>query len=481
MAEKTPAEWLPILAKRMDADMPRVRLLKRYVDGDAPLPLGGANTRASWQRFQKESRTNWGLLIVEAAADRLVPNGITVGGSPDSKEATVAQRIWLTNRMDSVFKEWVRHGLTYRRAFLTVWRDEATGRAVITADSPETMYVTTDPLQPWRVRAALRVWRDEDAEKDYALVWTEGWRQKFSRSIYVTPESKRLVRRISGDWEPEKGAVETDQAPPVVIYNNPGGVGEFETHLDVINRINRGVLHRLVIEAMQSYRQRALHSKDGATRLPEKDPEGKDIDWARIFEPAPGAMWELPPGIDIWEAQPTDTRPLLDGSTADIRHLASSTRTPLPMLMPDNANQSAKGATSADAGHLSKCADRLAEARVGAAAVLVEALKIEDVALEATNALEVTFEPVEMVSVPEKFAAAAQARAAGLPTKTIARKILGWSPAELSQLDVDLSDEMLFAATIAAVSNPPQQQPAAAEVRPPKPPKPQQNDSSPAA
>ncbi|PKQ59730.1 hypothetical protein B5566_02490 [Mycobacterium sp. MHSD3] len=468
----------------MDADMPRIRLLKRYVDGDAPLPLGGANTRASWQRFQKESRTNWGLLIIEASADRLVPNGITVGGSPDSKEAVVAQRIWRTNRMDSVFKEWVRYGLTFRRGFMTVWKDEKTERAVIAADSPETMYVATDPLQPWRVRAALRVWRDEDAEKDYALVWTNGRRQKFSRSIYVTPESKRLVRRISGDWKPEQDAVETGQAPPVVVYNNPGGVGEFETHLDVINRINRGVLHRLVIEAMQSYRQRALRAKDGDTRLPDKDPEGKDIDWGKIFEPAPGAMWELPPGIDIWEAQPTDTRPLLDGSTSDIRHLASSTRTPLPMLMPDNANQSAKGATSADAGHLSKCGDRLAEARVGAAAVLVEALKIEDVELEATNALEVTFEPVEMVSVPEKFAAAAQAKAAGLPTKTIARKILGWSPAELAQLDVDRSDEMLFAATIAAVSSPAQtspQQPQPATVKPPKPPKPQQNDPAPAA
>jgi hypothetical protein len=437
----TPAEWLPILAKRLDDRLPQVRLLQRYIDGDAPLPEMGANVRASWQKFQREARTNWGLLVQEAVADRIVPNGITVAGSTDSDVAKQAQRIWRDNRMDSVLKDWVRYGLTYAQSFLTCWVDDD-GEAVITADSPETMCVSADPLQPWRVRAALRVWRDLDAEKDYCIVWCDGTRQKFSRHCYTGNVAKRrLVRLISGDWDAEGEPIDTGTDPPVVVYNNPGGYGEFEPHLDVINRINRGVLQRLVITAMQAFKQRALKTAEGTGGLPRKDPEGNDIDWAKVFEPAPGALWELPPGIEVWEAQATDIRPLLDGSKDDIRQLSSSTRTPLPMLMPDNANQSAQGAASADSGHLAKCADRCTEAKVGAAAILVKALQVEGTDLGDDDTVEVTFEPVAIVSLAEKFAAAAQAKAAGLPVKAILTHVLGWSPQQVTQAEADLADE----------------------------------------
>lgn len=450
MAE-TPAEWLPILAKRLDEDLPRVRLLARYTNGNPPLPEGGRNVRASWQRFQKEACTNWGLLIREAVADRIVPNGITVGGSSDNPLARQAQRIWRDNRMDSVFKDWLRYGLETSQSFFTCWTGDD-GRAVITADSQETMVVATDPLQPWRIRAALRVWRDLDQERDYCRVWTNGYRQKFFRSIY-SGEKRRLIRRVSGDWEPDPSElepVETGQSPPVVVYNNPGGLGEFEAHLGCINRINHGILRRLVIEAMQAFRQRALKSDHGTGGLPQKDPDGNDIDWAKFFEPAPGALWELPPGIDIWEAAGTDIRPLLDGSRDDIRQLSSSTRTPLPMLMPDNTNQSAQGARSADSGHLAKCEDRLREAKVGVAAILVKALEAEGAELGEEDTVEVTFEPVEMVSLHEKYAAAAQARAAGVPDKQIWREILGWGPDKIAQAELDRADSIISAGVFAA-------------------------------
>src|SRR5690606_10939540 len=45
----TPAEWLPILAKRMDARAPRITLLRKWADGDAPLPELGRNTKAAWE------------------------------------------------------------------------------------------------------------------------------------------------------------------------------------------------------------------------------------------------------------------------------------------------------------------------------------------------------------------------------------------------------------------------------------------------
>lgn len=434
----TPAEWLPVLAKRMDDDMPRVRLLARYSNGDAPLPDGGRNVRSSWERFQRQARTNWGGLISEAVADRIIPNGIIVGGSADSEEAKAAQLVWERNRMDSVFKRWLRYGLDFSESYFTVWAGDVT--PVITADSPETMKVATDPLQPWRVRAALKVWRDLDAEKDFAMVWTNGARQKFYRDSYTQgTRHRRLLLRIDGGWEPVTDVATTSGPPPVVVYNNPGGKGEFEPHIDIINRINKGILDRLSIASMQAYRNRALKSAAGSSGLPDKDPDGNDIDWAKVFEPAPGALWELPPGVDIWESQTTDIRPLLEQTRDDIRQLSSASRTPLPMLMPDNAGQSAAGAIATESGYLTKCADRCTEAKTGSVAVLVEALKL--MGHDTSETLEVTFEPVERVSLAEKMAAAAQAKAAGVPLKTIMRKYLAFSPDEIAQADSDLADE----------------------------------------
>lgn len=456
----TPAEWLPILTRRLDAELPRIRLLRRYVDGDAPLPEMGANVRASWQKFQKESRTNWGLLIRESVADRIVPNGITVDGAHDHPIAKRAQKIWRDNRMDLVFKEAVRHMLDYERGFLTAW--SRSGAAVITADSPEFMYAATDPLQPWRVRAAVKWWHDEDLEKDFAIVWVIGGWQLFSRPLFVDPTTQaryRVLTSSSGTWQPETEYTETGAEPPVVVLDNPDHAGEYEPHLDVINRINRGILQRLVTAAMQAWRQRALKAKEGSDGLPDKDEKGNDVDWAKVFEPAPGALWDLPPGIEIWESQQTDIRPMLEGSMHDIRHLAAVSRTPVSVLIPDAANQSAGGADFAKEGLIFKTRDRLTVARIGAAAVLLKGLGVEGVeGVEET--LEVTFEPPHAISMAEKYDAAVKAKSAGESWKSIARNILGYSPQQITQDARDRFEEQYLAALASDVAAPTEPEPA---------------------
>ncbi|WP_457149781.1 phage portal protein [Mycobacteroides abscessus] len=442
----TPEEWLPILTKRIDDNMPRVRLLERYVSGDAPLPEQSKNTKASWKAFQKMSRTNWGMLIRDSVSDRIVPNGITVDGSADSETAKQAQRIYRDNRMDAVVRQWLDYGLTFRDSYLTCWQGND-GQAIITADSPETMYAAVDPLQPWRVRAAIRYWRDIDEEKDFAFVWVNGARQKFSRPCYVQNiNSKRLMTRISGGWEPETDLIETDGAPPVVVYTNPGGAGVFETHIDIINRINSGVLQRLSTMAMQAFRQRAL-KKDGDEPLPAVDDKGNAIDYAAIFEPAPGALWDLPPGVDIWESATTDASPMLAASKEDIRQLSAATKTPLPMLMPDSANQSAEGAMNTEKAFIFKCEACLAVVKLGLEAIIVKALETEGVT--KIGNVEVSFEEPARVTLSEKYSAAAQAAAAGEPWGSIARNILKYSPDQIAQVEKDRAKEAAAAPQVA--------------------------------
>jgi hypothetical protein len=217
----------------------------------------------------------------------------------------------------------------------------------------------------------------------------------------------------------------------------------------VINRINRGVLGRLVVAAMQAFRQRALQAAAGTAGLPEKDDQGNDIDWAKVFEPAPGALWDLPPGVDIWESQQTDIRPLLDGSMTDIRHLAAVTKTPVSILVPDSANQSAEGASFAKEGLIFKCGDRIAVSATAAAAMLLKALEIEQVEVDPNAPLRVLFKPPDMVSLTEKYTAAFQAKQAGESWASIARNILGYSPEQIAQDALDRAQEQLAAAAFA--------------------------------
>lgn len=454
----TPEDWLPVLAQRLDANMPNYRLLKRYVDGDAPLPEMGANVKLSWVKFQRMSRTNWGELIRDAVVDRIVPNGITIRGKSDSPEAKQAQRIWRDNHMDTVFKDWLRYGLTYRKSFLTVWRsgdyetisDGEPTRAIITADSPDTMWAATDPLQPWKIRAAIRWWRDYDAETDYAMVWTRNAWQRFRRSIYVDPavpehNKARITQRCAGKWDAEGDPVPTlEDRPPVFIYNNPGNSGEFENHVDLINRINTEVLQLLAITSMQAFRQRGIIGG----MLPTKDAEGNDIDWTKVFEAAPGALWNLPENLQIWESTPTDISPVLIEIKDHIRQLSAVTRTPFSTLIPDSANQSAEGAKETKEGLIFKSAERLTVAAEAAEAAIVRALAVEGTILGPDDNVELLFEPVAMVTLAEKYQAASLAKAAGESWRSIARNILGYNPDQINQDTSDRADELLANAAI---------------------------------
>jgi hypothetical protein len=82
---------------------------------------------------------------------------------------------------------------------------------------------------------------------------------------------------------------------------NRNGVGEFEPHLDVLDRINHMILQRMVIATMQAFRQRAI--KGDTEDMPDKDPEtGEEIDYDDIFAADPGALWRLPKVRDMWES-----------------------------------------------------------------------------------------------------------------------------------------------------------------------------------
>lgn len=426
MALVTPEEWLPFLAKKVDDRRPLINRHRSYVNGNAPLPEMGKNTRASWEAFQKKARTNFGGIACQSHANRIVARGVRVGDDTRSPAAVAARRIYRDNRLPMQIADAVWDMLSTRTGYLVCGVD-VDGTALITAEKPEWFYAEPDPTRPWRSLAAIKVWRDEVSEKDFALVWAKDARVLFSR-----PSATSLLpmSAATGQW----AGVELDEyegLPPVWILDRRDGLGLIEPHLDVLDRINLGKLQRMSTAAIQAFRQRALIKKDGAS-LPETDAAGNPINYEELFEPAPGALWDLPEGVDIWESSPTDLSQLLAGEKADARDFAAVSGTPVSMLMPDGANQSASGAAATTAQQVDACRSDIERIKLAAAAAVVSALRIEDVDFDDAT-VEVDFLAPDWVTMAEQMDALSKAVPAGISLQSAQRLILGWSQEQIDE------------------------------------------------
>lgn len=382
---KTLDQWVTFLTSRMDVARPRVDRLRGYTNGNAPLPEMGPNLRKSWEAFQRRALANAGALIVDTLVERLIPNGILVGESPDGPRAVRARRIWRDNRLDVAFKDAARDAFTVGTGYLLVTRDD-NGEAVITREMPEQLYAEPDPVRPWKALAAVKVWRSVSEGADHMIVWVDGVKATYSRSVYN--ERNQLICRVQGRWALD-GLDVYDGDPPIVLLGNKDGMGEFEAHTGLIDRINTGILYRLVTMAMQTYRQRAL-----------------------------------------------------------------KTITPVSAMLPDAANQSASGAEQPMQQLVFKAQDRILRFKPALAVMLVKALQVEGESL-AGDTVEVKFAPPATVTMTERYAAAAQAKAAGEALETIQENILGYSPEQIAQDKQRRAEEQLALALNLTTQPPP--------------------------
>lgn len=421
----TPEEWLPYLAQKLDDERPVVASLRRYVNGNAPLPEMGKNTRASWEAFQKKARVNYGGVACVSHANRIVLSGVRVGDDHESDATLAARRIYRDNRLPMQVADAVWDMLAARRGYLVAGVDED-GRALITAEKPEWFYAEADPTRPWRSRAALKVWRDDVEKLDYALVWVRGSRATFARS---TSEYAPLTATGTG-WALLR-VDEYDGHPPVWILDRRTGQALVEPHTDLIDQINEGKLQRLTTAAIQAFKQRALKKQPGAS-LPDTDAEGNPVDWEKVFEPAPGALWDLPEGIDIWESAPTDLRMLLDGEKADQRTFAGVTGTPISALMPDGQNQSAAGANATTAQQVDACRTDIERIKLAVAAAMVAALRIEGVDF-GDETVEVDFLDPAWTTLAEQMDAVSKATSAGMSLPMAQKMFLGWTQDQIDE------------------------------------------------
>jgi hypothetical protein len=258
-------------------------------------------------------------------------------------------------------------------------------------------------------------------------------------------------RFVSSAWEwddARSGDLEVQGfGVPVVPFVNRLGLGEYEPHLDLLDRINNMIGDRLWVSKFQVFRQRALRIKEGGQPLPDVDPDtGEKIDYDDLFEADPGAMWELPAGVDIWESQQTDMTPILTSVRDDVREFSAVTRTPLSMFSPQGADTSAAGAENLSDGLVFKGEDRTARLTPSVARTMQLALAYAGEVELARRPLGVTWAPVRRTTLTERAQAATAGKASGVPQEAIYSELWQFTPEQVARMQRQRGSDLFFQA-----------------------------------
>lgn len=463
------AWWLESLGKKLYGRFDRVELLDRYYRGSPPLPEGADNATSAYQKFQRKARMNFAELVVEATRQRMNPIGFRTGADGDANGDREARRIWNYNDLAVESADVHQMMLALGDAYVIVGQDDD-GQPVISAEDPRQVVTASDPKMRRKIVSGLKVFRDEQAGVDLAYLYLPGRvRRAYKTSSKVAPVLTMGFR--ANDWSWVDGGellpASMDGVVPVVRFRNARGMGEFEMHLDHLDRINHMVLQRMVVATMQAFRQRAIQGD-----LPTHDQEGNLIDYNQLFVADPGALWTMPEGVNIWESTQADLGPLLEAVHADVMHLAAVTFTPAHYMLSDSGRQagSAEAAQLTREGLVFKTEDRIARATIGWKQTMSLAFRWAGDAKRADlTALEPIWAPAERLTLAERADAAS--KALDVPWRTKMLELWGFSPEVVDRMETERgADAFMMALTAAGQPVQPGQgaasQPAAQPAKP---------------
>ena len=437
--------------KKTSRVRPPLTVLNDYREGDPPLR---EDIHSGWKphvrQFVRMGRLNMADLIVSATANRMQLRDFRTAAADDEFGDVAARAIMRANDGAILSAEVHETLLALGDAYVIVGPvDDETGEPLITAESPLDA-ITLEDATTRRTIAGLKVVRDEWDSADLAFFYASGVMQ---RLIMRGPTSinSGSIRVDLSKWETygDPVATGTGAIVPVVRFRNRDGVGEFERHLDSLDRINDKIFNEWWIAKIQAFRQRAIKNlpqdkeeidADGNVRItPIADDEYDDM-----FTASPDEMWQVPGDVEFWESSAIDMTPITAAIEKDVQRLAAVTSIALPSMVPDSANGSAEGASLMREEHIFKVEDRIRRASTSWARVLSCAFEQKGDSQRAKlSQIETIFGPVERHSLQQKASAASMANTS-LPREAIQRDIWQYPPAEISDLRLMTGRELLF-------------------------------------
>lgn len=456
---RSPAWWLKVLATQLQDRRhgrsggktwsrglvkparirPGIDLLHDHVAGDPPLMGCADGWKDGFRQVARMGRLNVAALIVEAKANRMALRGFRTAAADDELGDKAAREIMRANNMAVRARETHTGMLGVADSYVMVTPPNDGERPIVTAEDAREC-ITAEDRATGRTLAALKIYRDEWDAMDVAHLFIREDDGRVSHHVARKPGSSslgstRFTLSRAWEWFGEIEFVPEDQMP-VVRFPNRDGVGEFERHLDTLDRINDQILNKLVIAKIQAFRQRAVKGLP-STRKQVVDGKMTDveIDYSDAFIAGPGELWTVPKDVEFWESEAVDFRPLLESIKDDLEHLAAVTSTPLHIITPDAASGSAEGAGLMREEHVyavEACRDQ-ADRPWATVMAMCFAFMGDRQRADAAQ-IEPIWGPVERYSLAEK--ADADAKAKSLPTEARLRDIWQYDPAEIPNLRV---------------------------------------------
>lgn len=469
-------------------DAPTTRLerldyLRRYIIGNPPLPYVATQYKDAFEQVLRKARSNYPLLVVESMVDRSHVSSVSTDVDQDFDGDDYAQRIHDFSGWEAFMSDLQTDLWNFGEAYARVLKPEETlapGETESPAAGTEgipPLFVVEDPRRcvglenrrrPGQLEAWVKVWDDMDAGEDgegqqVAIMYWQSVqfiarREEGAFTDAFDPEEWDWSSGIEGE-NPQTAFPELKGfgGVPVVKFRNKMDMGEFEPHIDLLDRITDCTLLGMIISWYQSFKQRAvIGNLDNGENLIEADEinsliqdlrDGDTGEIKDLFQADPGALWLVPEGVKFWESGEAALDPLNNQRTGYLRELAAQTRTPLSMFANDGANQTAQGTEMQQKYHVDKIRDR--QSRMKPGLMLLHQIAFAFAQEEPrTVGVRVTFDNPNHIPLADK-ASAMQQTSGILSRKRQLIEIWGMDPQAVRLNETELMQELLLAQSMA--------------------------------
>ncbi|WP_051741179.1 phage portal protein [Kitasatospora sp. MBT66] len=460
----SPGWWLARLGHRILAERKELDRLWKYAIGEPDLPSVPGVAPGAVGDWMNVARTNWSGLVLDAPAERLGVTGFRFG---DKSADSEANKIWQANFMDAD-ADLVHYGaLSQRRAYVLVERDED-GQPALSHETPRQMAVEHQPGRPRKLAAGLKLWRDDWTGQTRATLWLPDGIHHFQTKDEQPVFLGLVGRHILGRWDAfslpgDRGNSEANllgQVPIVPFVNRRNrslsGFAEHEDITSVQDRINLSVLNLIAAMRYGSFRQRWA----AGLEVDEDPVTGKPVE---PFKLDITKLWTTEsPDTRFGEFQATDLGPYVQAVSAGVQDLAALSHTPPHYLMGVVANVSGDALKSAETGLVAKVKDRQRAFGESWEQVLRLAFRVlGDTERARVTGAETVWRDPESRTVAELADAAVKKAAAGVPWRQ-RMEDLGYTPQEISRMEVDRAQDAMLAPLATETSRPPAPAPAPA-------------------
>lgn len=456
---RVPQRWSPEVGEYVDprdSDSRRDRLerLWSYYIGRPPLPQVAAGYTEVFRAVMRKARSNYAGMCISAMLNRMAFNGISTGvdsSGGDDKANEVAEVSNLEAEIQDLFAYLFVMGEAY--AMVVAPKRGSDTAPLIKALDPRNCVGDVDPDNPQVLRALLVRSYDPMFGEEKATLLLPG--KAYRARKPSSPFGGVSFQKWEWDGAPENiEGIDALGGIPAVRLDNKDGLGEFEAHLDLLDRINDTTLQRIVITWYQSYKQRAVRGD-----LEGDDDEPMTLEEFReVFAADPGALWKVPAGVDFWESTQADMTPILNAKRDDVKEFAAVTSTPMYLVSSDSVNQSAEGASLVREGINHKVKDRRARVAPKIKLLFKMAFAFAGDAQRGAK-IRIDWGALENNSLADKGSATAQVRGV-LSQKRILVDIWGYTPLQAEEIITELAAEQLLnvvSAPPASQQNQPQQ------------------------